>query len=181
MKVLKDKWLLLRVYIYTLKNLDSVLKSRDVTLPTKVCMVEAIVFSKSHEFKWVWTIQKAEHWRIDAFQLWCWRRLVRLLWTARRSNWSVIKEINPEYSLEGLMLKLKIRYLGHLIEKPTQWKRPWCWEGLRAGGEDGDRGWDGWMMSLLNGHEFEQNAAGSEGQESLGCCSPWGHKESNRT
>ena len=81
------------------------------------------------------------------FELCCWRRLLRAPWTARRSNQSILKEINPEYSLEGLILKLKVQYFGHLIE-PTHWKRPWCWERLRAGGEVGNRRWDGWLSSL---------------------------------
>ena len=88
-----------------------------------------------------WTKKKAEHWRIDAFELWCWRRLLRVPFTARRSNQSILKEISPEYSLEGLMLKLKLQYFGLLM------RRPWCWERLRAGGEGDDRGWDGWMAS----------------------------------
>ena len=95
-----------------------------------------------------WTIKKTEHWRINAFELWCWRRLLRVPWTARRSNQSILKEISPEYSLEGLMLKLKLQSLGHLMGELTHWKRPWCWERLRAGGEGNDRGWDGWMASL---------------------------------
>ena len=94
-----------------------------------------------------WTIKKAERWRIDAFELWCWRRLLRVPWTARSSNQSILKEISPECSLEGLTLKLKLQYFGHLIWKLTHWKRPWCWERLRAGGEGDDRRWDGWMAS----------------------------------
>ena len=93
-----------------------------------------------------WTIKKAEHWRIDASELWCWRRLFRVPWTARRSNQSFLKEINPEYSLEGLMLKLKLQYFGHLMWM-ADWKKPWCWERLRAGREGDNRGWDGWMAS----------------------------------
>ena len=90
-----------------------------------------------------WTIKKAEHWRTDAFKLWCWRRLLRVPWTARRSNQSILKEINPEYSLEGLMLKLKLQYFSHLCEELTLWKRAWCWERLKAKGDEGGRGWDG--------------------------------------
>ena len=85
------------------------------------------------------TIRKAEHLRIDSFELRCWRRLLRVPWTARRSNQSILKEISPEYSLEGLMLKLKLQYFGHLCEELTHWKRPWCWERFRAGGEEDDR------------------------------------------
>ena len=94
-----------------------------------------------------WTIKKAEHWGIDASELWYCRRLLRVPWIARRSNQSILKEISPEYSLEGLMLKLKLQYFGHLIWRLTHWKRPWCWERLRAGREGVDREWDGWMAS----------------------------------
>ena len=96
-------------------NLDSILKSRDVTLPTKVCIVKAIVFPVVTYGCESWTIKKAEHRRTDAFELWCWRRLLRAPWTARRSNQSILKEISPEYSLEGLMLKLKLQYFDHLM------------------------------------------------------------------
>ena len=87
-----------------------------------------------------WIRKKAEHQRIDAFELWCWRRLLRVPWTSRRSKWSVLKEISPEYSLEGLMLKLKLQFFGHLMEELTHWKRPCCWEILKTGGEGHDRG-----------------------------------------
>ena len=90
-------------------------------------------------------IKKAEHRRTDAFELWCWRRVFRVPWIARRSNQSILKEISPKYSLEGLMLKLKLQYFGYLMRR-TDWKRPWCWERLKAG-EGDDRGWDGWMTS----------------------------------
>ena len=96
-------------------NLDSVLKSRDITLPTKVCIVEAMVFPLVTYSCESWTIKKAECQRIDAFELWCWRRLLKLPWAARRSNLPTLREINPEYPLEGLMLKLKLQYSGHLV------------------------------------------------------------------
>ena len=128
-------------------DLDSILKSRDITLPTKFCLVKAMVFPVVMYACESWTIKKAKHQRIDTFELWCWRRLLRVPWTARRSNQSILKEISPEYSLEGLMLKLKLQYFGHLIEELTHWKKPWCWERLKAGGEGDDRG-DGWMASL---------------------------------
>ena len=99
-------------------NLDSILKSRDITLPTKVRLVKAMVFPVVMYGCTSWTIKKAEHWKIDAFELWCWRRLLRVPWTTRRSNQSVLKEISPEYSLEGLMLKLKLQEFGHLIWRP---------------------------------------------------------------
>ena len=98
-------------------NLDSILKCRDVTLPTKVHLVKAMVFLVVMYGCESWTRKKAEHWRTDSFELWCWRRLLRVPWTARRSNQSVLKEISPEYSLEGLMLKLKLQYFGHLMQR----------------------------------------------------------------
>ena len=104
-------------------NLDSVLKSRDITLPTKVHLVEAMVFPVVMYGCESWTIKKAEHRRIDAFEPWCWRRLLRVPWTARRSNQSILKEISPEYSLEGLMLKLKLQYLGHLMQKTDSFEK----------------------------------------------------------
>ena len=97
-------------------NLDSVLKSRDVTRLTKVRIVKAVVFPVVTYGCASWTVKKAEHQRIDAFELWCWRRLLKVPWTARRSNQSILREINPEYSLEGLMLKLKLQYFGHLMQ-----------------------------------------------------------------
>ena len=96
---------------------------------------------------WVWTVKKADCWKIDAFELWCWRRLLRVPWTARRSNQSILKEISPGCSLEGMMLKLKFQYFDHLRRRLTHWKRLRCWEGLGAGGEGEDRGWDGCMAS----------------------------------
>ena len=109
------RWLLLVRKAGT--NLDSVLKSKDITLPTKVHIVKAMVFLVVMDDCESWTIKKAEHWRIDAFELWCWRRLLRFPWSARRPNQSILKETNPEYSLEGLMLKLKLQYFGHLIQR----------------------------------------------------------------
>ena len=98
-----------------MKNLDSILKSKDITSPTKVRIVKAMVFLVMLYECESWTIKKAEHQKIDAFQLWCWRRLLRVPWTARRSNQSILKEIGPKYSLEGLMLKMKLQYFGHLM------------------------------------------------------------------
>ena len=105
-------------------NLDSILKSRDITLPTKVRLVKAMVFPVVMYGWESWTVKKAEHQSIDGFELWCWRRLLRVPWTARRSIQSILKEISPEYSLEGLILKLKLQYFGHLMEELTHWKRP---------------------------------------------------------
>ena len=128
-------------------NLDSIVKSRDITLPTNVHLVKAMVLPVVRYGCESWTIKKAECQRIDAFELWYWRRLLRVPWTLRRSNQSILKEISPDYSLEGLMLKLKLQYFGHLMWRVDSLKRFWCWEGLRAGGEGDDRGWDGWMPS----------------------------------
>ena len=104
-------------------NLDSILKSRDITLSTKVHLVKAMVFPVVVCGCQSWTIKKAEHRRIDAFELWCWRRLLRVPWTARRSNQSILKEISPEYSLEGLMLKLKLQYFGHLMQRTDSFEK----------------------------------------------------------
>ena len=126
-------------------NLDSILKSRDITLLTNVHLVKAMVFPVVMYGCESWTIKKAEHRRIDAFELWCWRRLLRVPWTARKSNQSILKETSPEYSLEGLMLKLKHQYFGHLMWRTDS---PWCWKRSKAGGEEDGRGWDGWMALL---------------------------------
>ena len=129
-------------------NLDSILKSRDITLSTKVRLVKAMFFPVVRYGCECLTIKKAGHWRVDAFELWGWRILLRVSWTARRSNQSILKEISPEYSLEGLMLKLKLQYFDRLMQRTDHWKRPWCWERLKVGGEGDDRGWDGWTASL---------------------------------
>ena len=105
-------------------NLDSILKSRDITMPTKVRPVKALVFSGVIYACESWTIKKAEHPRFDTFELWCWRRLLRVPWTARRSNQSILKDINPEYSLEGLMLKLKLQNFGHLMQRTDSLEKP---------------------------------------------------------
>ena len=118
-------------------NLDSTLESRDITLLTKVHLVKALVFPVVMYGYEIWTIKKAEYRRIDAFELWCRRRLLRVPWTVRRSNQSILKEISPGYSLEGLMLKLKLQYLS---EELTYWKRPWCWERLKAEVEGDNKG-----------------------------------------
>ena len=128
------------------EKLDSILKSRDITLPTKVCLVKALVFPIVMYGWESWTIKKAEHQRIDAFELWCWRWLLRIPWIAERSNQSILKEVNPEYSLEGLMLKLQ--QFAHLMRRADSLERPWCWERLKAAGEGDSRGRDGWIVSL---------------------------------
>ena len=129
-------------------NLDSVLKNRDNNLPTKVHLVKAMVFPVVMYGCESWTIKKAEHRRIDAFELWRWKRLLRVPWIARRANQSILKEISPGCSLEGMMLKLKLQ-LATWCEELTHLKRPWCCERLKAGGEGDDRGWDGSMASPM--------------------------------
>ena len=163
-------------------NLDSILKSRDITLLTNVRLIKTTSFPVVRYGCESWTIKKAEHRRIDAFELWCWRRLLRAPWTARRSNQSILKEISPEYSLEGLMPKLKLQYFGHLIQRTNSLEKT-----LMAGKdrrqeekgmtEDEMVGWH----HRLNGHEFEQALGVGDRQGSLACCSPWGHKESDMT
>ena len=133
-----------------MNKLDSTLKSKDIALPTRVHLFKAMFFPVVMYWCESWTIKKAECRRIDAFELWCWRRLLRVPWTARRSNQSILKEISPEYSLEGLMLKLTLQCLATWCKEPTHWKRLWFWERLREWGEGDDRGWDGWMISWLN-------------------------------
>ena len=128
-------------------NIDSILKSRHITLLTKVHLVKAMVFPVVMYGCESWTIKKAECWRIDAFKLWCRRRLLTVPWTVRRSNQSIPKDISPGCSLEGMMLKLKANTLATWCEEMTHLKRLWCWERLKAGGEGDDRGWDGWMAS----------------------------------
>ena len=132
-------------------NLDSILKSRYITLPTKVCPVKAMVFPVLVYGCESWTIKKAECWRIDAFALWCWRRLLRVLWTVRRFNQSILKEISPGCLLEGLMLKLKLQYFGHLMGRSDSLKKTLMLGKTEAGGEGDDRGRDGWMASPTGG------------------------------
>ena len=123
-----------------LTNLDSILKSRDITLPTKVRLAKAMVFPVVMYGCESWTVKKAEHRRIDAFELWCWRRLLRVPWTARRSNQSILKEISPGCSLEGMMLKLKLQYFGHLVRRVGSLEKTLMLGGIGAGGEGDDRG-----------------------------------------
>ena len=127
-------------------NLDSIFKSRDITLPTKVCLVKAMVFPVVMYGCESWTIKKAEHRRIDAFKLWCWRRLLKVPWTARGSNQSILKEISPEYSLEGLMLKLKLQYFGHLMQRTDSLEKT-----LLLGKTEGRRRRGGQRMRWLDG------------------------------
>ena len=121
-------------------NLDSILKSTDITLPTKVCLVKAVVFPVVMYGCESWIMRKAECRRIDAFEVWCWRRLVRVPWTARRSNQPTLKEISPEYSLEGLMLKLKLQCFGHLMQRAGSFEKTLMKARLKVGGEGDERG-----------------------------------------
>ena len=150
-------------------------------MPTKVRLAKALVFPVVMYGCESWTKKKAESQRIDAFELWLWRRLLRVPRTARRSSKSILKETSPEYSLEGLMLKLKLQYFGHLMERTDSFERPWFWERLRqeekGTTEDEMIGWH----HRLNRHELEQALGVGDGQGSLACCNPWGCKESDMT
>ena len=128
-------------------NLDSILKIRDITLPTKVHLVKAMVFPVVMYGCESWTVKKAECWRIDTFELWCWRRLLRVPWTAGRSNQSILKEISPGCSLEGLMLKLKLRYFGHLMGRADSLEKTLMLGKIEGRRRGDDRRWDGWMAS----------------------------------
>ena len=166
-------------------NPDSILKSRDITLPTKVHVVKATDFPVVMYGCENWTIKKAECQRTNAFELWCWRILLRVLWTSRRSDQSILKEISPEYSLEGLMLKMKLQYFGHLIRRTDSFEKTLMLgkiEGRRRRGWQRMRwldgiGWHHW----LDGHELEQALGVCDGQGSLACCSSWGRKELDLT
>ena len=128
-------------------NLNSILKNRDIILLKNVHLVKAMVFPVVTYGCKSWTIKRAECWRFDAFELWCWKRLLRVPWTARRSNQTIPKEISPDYSLEGLMLKLKLQSFGHLMRRTDSLERTWMLVNLKAGGEGDNRGWDGWKAS----------------------------------
>ena len=164
-------------------NLDSILKSRDITLSTKVCLVKAMVFPVVMYVCYSWTIKKAEHQRIDAFEMWCWRTLLKVIWTANRWNKSILKDICPEYPLE--------RLIDAEAEAPILWPpdaKNWLIGKVPDSGKDrkqeemGMTEYEmvGWCHQL-NGHEFEQALGVGDGQGSLVCCSPWGHKESDTT
>ena len=160
-------------------NLDSILKSRHVTLLTKFCMVKVMVFPVVMYGCESWTIKQTEDQRIDAFKLWCWRRLLRVPWIARRSNEPMLKQINPEYSLEGLLLKLKFQYFGHLIRRAESLEKTLITgkiEGRRRRGQQRTRWLDGITDSV---DMVDQTLGDNEGQGTLACYSPWGLKESD--
>ena len=171
-------WLFLLLGRKAMSNLGSILTSRDITLPTKVHLVKAMVFPVVMNRCESWTITKAESQRIDAFELWCWRRLLRVPWTARRSNQSILKEISPEYSLGELMLKLKLQHFGHLMWRTDSFEKIWCWERLQKKGmTEGEMvGWHHWLWGL----KCEWVLGVGDGQGSLACCSPWGCKSRAR-
>ena len=163
-------------------NLDIIFKSRDITLSTKVCLVKLMVFLVVMYGSESWTMKKAEGRRIDAFELWCWRRLLRVPWTSRRCNQSILKEISPEYPLEELMLKLKLQYFGHLMRRTDSFEKTLTLGKIEGGRRrarqrmrwlDGITDWMDMSLSKLRGV--------GDGQGSLACCSPWGPKESHRT
>ena len=140
----------------TMSNLDSMLRNRDFTLPTEVCLVKTMVFPVVIYGYESWTVKKADWWRIDAFQLWYWRRLLRVLWTARRSNQSIIKEINPEYSLKGLMLKLKLQHFGHLMRRADSFEKTLMLGKIEGGKR---RGWQRmrWLDGITNSMDVSVN------------------------
>ena len=162
-------------------NLDSILKSRDITLPTKVRLVKAMIFPVVMYGCESWTIKKAERWRIDAFELSFWRRLLRVPWIARRSNQSILKEISPGCYLEGMMVKLKLQYFGHLMRRVDSLEKTLMLGGLgqeeKGTTEDEMAGWH----HRLDGHEFEWTLGVGDGQGSLACCTSWGRKKLDTT
>ena len=158
----------------------SIFKSRDITLSRKVCLVKAMVFPVVMYGSESWSIKKAKHWRIDAFELWCWRRLLRGPWTARRSNQSILNKISLGCSLEGLMLKLKLQYFGHLMQRLVSLEKT-LMLGMIEGRRRGQQGWDGWMALPTQRHGLGWTLGVDDGQGGLVCCSSWGCEESDTT
>ena len=154
-------------------NLDSILKSRDVTLPTKVYLVKAIVFPVFMYGYESWTIEKAECQRTDVFELWCWRKLLRVPWTARRSNQPIQRKSVLNIHWKDWCWSW-LQYFGHLMWRTDSFEKTLCWERLEAGGEGDDRGWDGWMASPIQWTWVWVDSGVCDGQESLACCSSRG-------
>ena len=171
----------LRLGRKVMTNLDSIFKGRDITLPTKVHLVKAMIFPVVM-YGCEWTVKKAEHQRIDAFELWCWWRLLRVPWTARRSNQSTLKEISPGCPLEGLMLKLKLQYFGHLMQRVDSLEKTLMLGGIWGQEKKGttEDEMAGWHHRLV-GHEFGWTQGVGDGQGGLACCNSWGRKESDTT
>ena len=166
---------------YSLEGKLCIFKSRDITLPTKVCLVKAMVFPVVMYGCESWIIKKAEHWRIDAFELWCWRTLLRVPWTARRSNQFILNEISPGCSLEGLMVRPKLQYFGHLMQSWLIGKHP---DAGRDWGQEEERTTEDEIAEWhhrLDAHEFGWSPGVGDGQGGLVCCDSWGNKESNMT
>ena len=162
-------------------NLDSILKSRDITLPTMICLVKAMVFPVVMYGCESWIIKKAECWRIYAFELWCWIRLLRVPWTAKRSSQSILKESVLNIHGNYWCWSWNSNTVATCCQKRTHWEKTWCWAKLKAGVEEDDRGWDSQMTSPAWWQEFEQAPEVGDGQGTPVCCSPWDHKESDVT
>jgi len=165
----------------TYDHLDSIFKGSDIALPKKVRLVKAMVFPVVMYGCESWTVKKAEGRRIDDFELWCWKRLFRVPWTARRSNQSILKEIGPGCTLKEWCWSWNSNTLTTSCEELIHWKRLWCWEELGAGGEGDDRGWNGWMASPNRWTWVWVNPGVGDGQGGLACCDSWGHKEWDTT